>query len=311
MSGDLDTFCFVLIAGAIRAAVPLVLAGLGELIYERSGVLNLGVEGMMLLGAGASVAAQLAGAPWWISLCVGMGAGALGGLLHAVMCVRLRTNEAVTGLALLFLFQGITAVLGRNMVGRLVTGTGVYPFSRLDGTPILGQILSQQDPVVPVAVLLCVLTWLFIYRTRWGIALRACGEKPEAAISSGIRVVRVRLAAGVVCGALCGLGGGQLALFSANQWQENMVAGRGWIAIVLVIFARWHPILLVFGALLFGGLNSLQINLQAGGFQASPHLLGMLPFVITIVVMAGASWRLGGHPGWMPAALGKRLASLD
>jgi simple sugar transport system permease protein len=187
-----------------------------------------------------------------------------------------------------------------------VVGTSIYPFACFAHTPILGTILAQQDPVMPIAVILGVLVWFVVFRTRWGITLRTCGEKPDAAINAGIRLSRVRMIAGIICGALCGLGGAQLALFSANQWQENMIAGRGWIAIVLVIFARWHPILLIFGALLFGGLNALQINLQAKGWQVSPHILGMLPFVITIVVMALASWRLRKHPGWMPAALGKQ-----
>lgn len=305
MNDSTELFLLVLLAGAIRAAIPLVLAGLGELIYERSGVFNLGIEGIMLLGACSSVAAQLAGFPWWGSLCVGATAGTLGGLLHAILCVRLRTNQAVTGLALLFLFQGLTAVLGRELVGMPVKDTAVYPLSILSNVPVLGPILSRQDPVMLLAVLLAMLTWFILFRTRWGIVVRACGEKPEAAINAGISLIRVRLTTGCICGALGGLAGAQMALFSATQWQENMIAGRGWIAIVLVIFARWHPLLLILGALLFGGLNALQINLQATGWTVSSHLLGMLPFIITILVMALASWRLKKHPGWMPASLGK------
>jgi len=291
-------------AGMMRAATPVIYAGLGEIIYERSGVFNLGLEGLMLIGACTAVAAQLTWENWVVSVLVAALAAGAAGFVHAFFCVKLRTSQVATGLAFFFLCQGLTAVLGASLVGRPVVVDVSPPFAALRTIPILGGVLADQDVMVFGAIVAAVVVGILLFRTRWGIQLRACGEDAASASASGVAVHKWRLIAGAVGGMFSGLGGAHFALFYARQWQENMVAGRGWIALVMVIFGMWFPGRFLIGTYLFGGLTTLQLNLQARGVTTSQYLLAMVPFLVTLAMLVVASWRLKRHAGWMPADLG-------
>lgn len=307
---DLPLIASVL-AGMLRASTPIVFAGLGGLISERSGVINLGLEGLMLVGACSAAAAQLSYGSWPLSLLIAAMASASVGLIHGYFCVYLRASQVVAGLAIIFLCQGVTAVFGRSLVGRSIPLDARPPLESLSSVPLLGPILSGQDVLVFAALACTVAASVFLFRSRAGVVLRACGESGPSASALGIPVQRVRLIASTACGVLCGLGGAHLSLFYAQQWQENMVAGRGWIALVMVIFGRWFPMRLLAGAYLFGGLASLQLNLQARGVAAPQYLLAMLPFAATLALLVVASWRLRRSGGLMPADLGQPLPTAD
>lgn len=293
------------LAGALRAATPVIYGGLGALVSERSGTVNLGIEGLMLAGAWAAVAAQQAFHSWLLSVCVALLlAGGLGAV-HAFFCVGLRASQAVTGLAFVFLCQGATAILGARLVGLPVDTGAAPPLSFLRGVPGFGPVLGEQDVMVLGAVVLVAITSVFLFRTKWGIVLRACGEEAASAAAQGVPVRRVRLLAGAVCGAFCGLGGAHLSLFYAQQWQENMVAGRGWVALVMVIFGMWRPGWLMVGAYLFGGMATLQLNLQAGGLDVPQYLLAILPFAVTLILLIVGAWLARRRASLAPADLGK------
>jgi ABC-type uncharacterized transport system permease subunit len=292
------------IGAALRAATPVVYAGLGALVCERSGLLNLGLEGLMLVGACVAVWAQLALGSWLVSITLAAAAAGAMGLAHAFFCVRLKSNQVVTGLAFFFLGQGITAVLGAPLVGRSVPLDIAPPLAFLETIPVIGPIAARQDIMALGAFVVAGALSVFLFRTRPGIALRACGESARSAAAVGIPVTRVRLGAGLVGGALCGLGGAHLSLFYAQQWQENMVAGRGWIALVMVILGMWLPSRVLLGAYVFGGMVTLQLNLQVSGVDVPQYLLALLPFVVTLVLLVVAAWRLKRLPSWMPADIG-------
>ena len=284
-------------AGAIRAGTPLVFAGLGELIYERAGVLNLGVEGMMLAGALAGVAAQVWWGNWMLSVSIAILTGVILGVLHALVCVALRANQVAVGLAFVILLEGATAFFGRELVGQRVVAA--VPVA--DALPTM----FRHDILAYAAIALTFVVWWCLSKTRSGVVLRAVGENAEAAAVRGVPVQRVRLIAGALCGGACALGGAYLSLVYAGQWQEGMTTGRGWIAIVLVICATWRPRVLLAAGYLFGGLTALQLNLQAAGVTVSPYLLSMLPFVLSIVVLVVANLILRTSPTGMPADLGR------
>ena len=299
-------FWIAVMAGAVRAGTPLIYAGLGELIYERSGVINLGIEGFMLVGAMSAVWTQVVWGSWVLSIAVASLCTAVLGILHGVLCVRVGTNQIATGLAFVILCQGLTAFFGDTLVGQRIVVDLQFSWPGLSRIPVLGRVFFQQDFMVYFAVLLVFFVWVFLNRTKTGIILRATGESAVAVASAGISVVWVRVFAGALCGALCGLGGAYLSLVYASQWQENMVAGRGWIALVMVIFAMWRPFPLLIGAYLFGGLTALQLNLQAAGVRTSSYLLGMVPFVLTIIVLVVASVIIRRRPMGIPSELGKK-----
>jgi general nucleoside transport system permease protein len=299
------TLLLTVLAGTLRAATPLIFAGLGELINERGGVLNLGLEGLMLVGASLGIAAQILWGQWWLSLLFAGLGGSLVGCLHSYFCVYLRSHQIVTGLAFVFLCQGLTSVLAVDLVGNPIFFNPPKPFWFLKDVPVIGRLLSDQDIMVFVAFALIAVVGFVLWRTRWGILLRACGENPASARSSGVPVRLYRMSAGTICGFLCGIGGAHFSLFHAQQWQENMISGRGWIALVLVIFSGWKPGSLLLGAWFFGGLTTLQLNLQSRGLNVSQYLLAMIPFVATIFFYCLATMRIGKGKGSIPSSLGK------
>jgi len=282
-------------ASLMVAATPILLAGLGELIVERAGVLNLGVEGMMILGAVCGFIVGVNSGSAWL----GFGGAALGGallaLLFGVLTQYLLSNQVATGLALTLFGLGLSALLGQNYIGIKGPVFPDLPIPVLSDIPVIGPILFQHDPMVYFGLLLTAATAWFLTRTRAGLVLRAVGENHEAAHQLGYKVVRVRMAALAFGGACAGLGGAYLSLVRVPQWTEGMTAGAGWIALAIVVFASWKPWRLLLGAYLFGGVTVLQLNLQGAGVAIPVEYLSMSPYLATIAVLVIMS--AGRAPG--------------
>lgn len=299
-----------LLAAGVRSGTAILFSTLGEIWAERSGVLNLGIEGMMLMGAmtGYGVS-HLTGNPW-LGVLAGMLVGGLLALLHGFVVLVLRADQVVSGLALTFLGSGLSAVLGAPLVEiRQVPRLPFWTVSALADFPILGPMLFSHNALVYLGYLLIPLSWYYLYRTRAGLELRAIGENPAAADVQGIRVTRLRLLYVAYGGILAGLGGATLSLAVTPTWIDNLTAGQGWIAVGLVIFAGWDPLRAAFGAYLFGALRRLPLDLQNFAlFRANPafgYFTNMLPYLCTILMLLAVSsgrWRrrLGA-----PAALGQ------
>ena len=303
----------VIAASAIYYGTPLLLAGLGELLTERSGVLNLGVEGMMLLGAvSASWTASRVEGPGWIvaglAVLAGMAAAMLGALIHAVAVITLRVNQTVSGLALTILAggSGLSSYLANVWS---LKDPVKHQFAKIDvfglaDAPIVGPLLFHHTALTYLSwVIVAVMSW-YLFRTRAGLHLRAVGESPQTADSMGINVVRTRYVHTLVGGALAGLGGLCFSLSIVPTWQDGMTAGRGWIAIALVIFGFWRPDLTMAGAYLFGAFASLSLTLQARGVKISPQILDSLPYLMTIAVLVVVSGGWAKRRLGAPAALG-------
>jgi simple sugar transport system permease protein len=290
---------------AVKSSIAVLLAALGEIMAERSGVLNLGVEGMMLTGALCAAAAGAAtGNP-----ALAAGAGALAGgvlaLVHGFFAVTLRVNQVLSGLALTLLGMGMTSFLGRPLIG---DPPGVrlraVPLPGLADIPVVGDILFRQSVLAYLAYALVPLCWYFLYHTGSGLKIRAAGEDAASVDAAGIDVFRIRYLCTVAGGVGAGLGGAYLSLSYTPGWKESMTGGQGWVAIAMVIFATWNPLRAVLGAFLFGGLTALQFYFQAVGVEIVPaYVLKMLPYLLTIAVMVlvnlGPGRRFSG-----PAALG-------
>ncbi len=292
------------LAVTVAAGTTLVFAAVGELLAERAGVLNLGLEGIMLVGAVSGFLAVQASRNLAVGVAAALFAGGALALVHAVLTVSLRANQIVSGLALVIFGTGLSAFLGRDVVGdppRAEFEPVALPL--LADIPGLGRILFQQNLLVYVAYLLIPAVWILLFRTRLGLHLRSVGESAATADAMGVGVFRLRYAAVVVGGALAGLAGAYLSLARTPGWNEGMTAGRGWIAIGLVIFARWNPLGALAGAFLFGLMESLNFQAQAVGITVSPFLLGMLPYLFTIVAVVVAGVAAGRRLA-APAALG-------
>lgn len=275
----------VLIASIMVASTPILLAALGELVVEKAGVLNLGVEGMMIIGAVCGFAIAVStGNPY-----VGMIAACLGGaglaLIFALLTQVLMANQVASGLALTLFGLGLSALIGQSYVGIVPPRTPKIDFGPLGDIPVLGPILFNHDPLVYVSLILTAAVWWFLRSTRAGMILRAVGENHDAAHALGYKVRRVRVMAIAFGGACAGLGGAYLSLIRVPQWTEGMTAGAGWIALALVVFAAWRPWRALLGAYLFGGITVLQINLQAAGVRIPVEYLAMSPYLVTILVL--------------------------
>ncbi|MBF51623.1 MAG: ABC transporter permease [Confluentimicrobium sp.] len=295
----------LLLASLMVAATPILLAGIGELVVEKSGVLNLGVEGMMITGAICGFAVAVAtGNP-----AVGFVAAALGGavlaLLFGILTQFLLSNQVATGLALTLFGLGLSALLGQGYQGIKPPSTPRLDLGPLSDLPVIGPILFRHDLMVYLAIALVAVVWLVLARTRAGLILRAVGENPAAAHALGYKVVAVRLMAIAFGGACAGLGGAYLSLVRVPQWTEGMTAGAGWIALALVVFASWKAERVLLGAWLFGGMTVLQLNLQAAGLAIPGEYLSMSPYIVTIVVLVIMSSRRGRAALAAPAGLGK------
>lgn len=288
-------------------AVPYALASLGLIISERSGVLSLGAEGLMLVGALAGVAAYLTfGGYPLLALGVAMMAAALVSVLFAALVVLLRVNQVIAGLALVFFCQGLTNLIGTvaNWSNRTIPGLRDLPLYPLSELPVVGRLLFNHDIVVYLTIPIFVGVAYFLNRTNAGLRLRSIGESPEAADAAGLNINVYRFAAIIGGSALVGLAGGYLSVVSAKIWIAGMVSGRGWIAVALVIFARWHPWRALVGALLFGGIEALIPQVAAAGIRVPEYFMLMTPYLATLAVMVwqGIRGRIGSDE---PAALGQ------
>ncbi|KAB0622177.1 ABC transporter permease [Castellaniella defragrans] len=293
-----------LIAAAMNAGTPLMLAALGLLVNERSGVINLGSEGMMLVAAALGFAVTVQSGSTGLGFLAGAGAGALLAGLFAWLVVWLGANQIACGLALSLFGVGLSASIGLPYVGATIQAAS-WAVPGLSGLPFVGPALFQHHPLVYGALALAVgLSW-FLYRTRAGLVLRAVGESPESAHALGYPVRRIRLAALLFGGACCGLAGAFMSLVYTPMWVENMVAGRGWIALALTPFATWRPLRVLAGAYLFGGITILTFHMQALGVPIASQLLSMLPYLATILVLVLISRNVNWIRINMPASLGR------
>jgi general nucleoside transport system permease protein len=297
---------------AIVAGVSLVYATIGEIFTERAGILNLGVEGMMIMGAVTAFAAALHSGSAWVGVLVALLVGGGMALIHAFLTISLRADQVVSGLALTLFGTGLSSFLGQRLgpggsplVGLIGPRFRSVSVPVLSDVPVIGPIFFNQDLLVYAMYLFVPLSWYFLYKTRPGLHLRAIGESPQTADALGVNVFKLRYYYTVLGGMLAGLGGAHLSLAYTPGWTEHLTGGRGWIAIALVIFATWDPLRAVVGALLFGGVNAIQFRLQATGTTIPSSLLNMLPYILTVVVLVAITWfesfrkRVGP-----PAALG-------
>lgn len=295
----------LLVASMLAAGTVLALASLGLLINEKAGVVNLGAEGMMLCAALAGFATVVHTGNDWIGFAAGMLAGGLLAAALGYLVIWLNTNQFATGLALSLFGAGFSAFAGTGYVQASLPARAQHALPLLSDLPWLGTALFRQHPVVYLSVALALGLLWFFYRTRAGLIVRSVGEAPESAHALGYPVRRIRLAAVIAGGMLCGLAGAFLSVIYTPLWVEGMVAGKGWIALALTTFATWRPLRVLLGAWLFGGVTMLQFWLQSQGVQVPSQLLTMLPYVATIVVLA----LISRNPTWirinMPAALGK------
>jgi simple sugar transport system permease protein len=297
-------FVVAAIVTIVGLSTPILLAGLGELVVEKSGVLNLGVEGMMLIGAIAGFAGSVITGNPWMAVLAAAAAGALSALLFGVFVLTLNSNQVATGLALTIFGTGLSSLLGLNYTGRIVMQFGsVFP-AGLSKHPIW-QVLFGYSPIVYFAIIMVFVVGWFLRSTRSGLILRAVGENDLSAHSLGYPVVGVRYAAVAFGGAMAGIGGAYFSIVITPMWAEKMTAGRGWIALALVVFAGWRPGRLLWGAYFFGILMALEHYAKASGFSIVPsQFWAAMPYLMTVVVLAIISSRETGG-GNAPACLGK------
>ena len=294
------------LAGTLGAAVPLIFAGLGELVVERTGVLNLGVEGMMLVGAIAGFAAA---AESGYGVAIGLPAGALAGaataMVFAFFALSLAANQSACGLALTIFGIGLSAFIGQSYISYSLPGLKPIAIPLLSDLPLLGPVLFTQDAVVYLSLIAYALVTWTLSKTRLGLLLKAVGESPEAAHAIGYPVIAIRIGAVAFGGAMAGIAGAYLSTVYTPLWVQNMSAGRGWIAVALVVFASWKPTRLLFGAYLFGAVTILQFHAQGLGLHVPCQLLAALPYLATIVVLVIISRDRRVLQNNLPASLGK------
>ena len=306
------SFLTSILSITLRAGTSLLYATIGEIYAERSGILNLGVEGMMMVGAVSAFAVGYHTGSLVLAVITALMAGGLMASIHAFLSISLRANQVVSGLTLTLFGTGLASFLGQRLGpggGRLVGLVGPslerLPIPVLSDLPIVGSSFFSQDILTYGLYGLVPLAWWYLYKTRPGLYMRSVGENPQTADAMGIRVGANRYLYTVVGGVLAGLGGAHLSLAYTKGWTENITGGRGWIAVALVIFAMWDPLRAVIGAALFGGINAVQFRMQAAGTTIPAALLNMLPYITTIVVLVVITWwetlrkRVGA-----PAALG-------
>ncbi len=310
---DLLTFISNLLAAGVARGTPILFATLGEIVTERAGVLNLGIEGMMLLGAMSGYGiSYMTGNPW-LGLIAGCLAGGLLSLLHAFVSVTLRGDQVVAGLALTFLGSGLASVLGAPLIEVRETAArlNVLELPLLSKIPLLGPVLFQQNIIVYIGFIIVPVIWIYLFRTRPGLHLRAVGEQPAAAAARGISVAKTRYLYVFAGGFMAGLGGASLSLAVTPGWIDGMTAGQGWIAIGLVIFAGWNPWRAALGSYLFGAIRRLPLDLQGQPWieffhnPSTGYFLNMLPYIFTITVLLLSSRKSFRRKIGAPEALGK------
>ncbi len=293
------------LAAAIGAGTAILLAALGEVLAERAGVMNLGVEGMMLVGALAGFAVTFWSGHLWQGVLAAMLAGALLALVHAVLTVTFSADQIVSGLALTLFALGGTSFFGKPLVGQPAPASfEKVAVPGLSHIPVLGPVLFNQNLLTYLSYGLVILAWVALFWTRWGLLVRAVGENPATVDAMGHNVAVLRYAAVLIGGLLAGLGGAAISLGTNPSWTENITAGRGWIAVALVVFAAWSPLRVALGAYLFGSIEAAQFLFQAAGVPVSPFFLNMLPYLATVVVLVLITRGVVRRRGAAPAALG-------
>jgi simple sugar transport system permease protein len=290
---------------SVVSGTSLLYATIGEIVGERAGVINLGLEGIMLIGAATGFTATALTGDAYLGVAAAALAGTAVNLVFAYLVVGRHANQLATGLTLMLFGLGVSALIGRPFVGTLIAGLPkLHPFGHASmGNPIL-----SYDTLVYLAVPAALLIWWLLFRTRWGLGLRAVGESPVAAVAAGLHPGRIQYQALGLAGLLGGIAGAHLSLAVTLTWAEGMTAGRGFIAIALVIFAKWNPLWAIAGALLFGGAESLQLQLQAAGADVSPFFMNMVPYLLTLAVLIAWGWR---RQTAAPAALGRNFVGVE
>jgi len=295
-----------LLSAAVSAGTPILFAALGELLCERAGILNLGVEGMMLVGAVSGFLTAVATGSLAAGVLAALLAGGALAAVHAFISVTLGANQIISGLALTLFGTGVSGYLGKHAIGiPLPVAVEFFPIPVLSAIPALGDIFFRKDLLVYMSYLLVPALWFWIFRTRHGLNLRAVGESPDTADTLGINVFATRHAYVIAGGMLAGLGGAYLSLVYTPCWIENMTAGRGWIALALVIFAVWSPPRAMLGAYLFGGIDVLGFRIQTLGVMVPSFFLKMLPYIFTIAVLVVITAYTSRRHVLGPSALGK------
>ena len=304
MEGNVLVLIVAILQAAVRSGTPILFVCIGEIYAERSGVLNVGLEGLMLVGAIAGFSAAFATGNPVAGVVIAAVAGAVFSLIHAYVTITLRADQIVSGLTLTILGTGISGFFGKPMIGRVGPGFDQFALPGLSRIPILGQVLFQQDAMVYLSFVLVPIAWWVLYKTHLGLAIRSVGENPATADSLGVSVAKVRYGCVLFGGAMAGIGGAYLSLAYTTMWIEQMSGGRGWVTLALVIFARWNPALAPVGAYLFGGADALQLRIQAVGLHVPTYFLIMLPYLVTIIILVLAS-RAGMKKRWgAPSSLG-------
>lgn len=297
-----------IISSTLNAGTPLLIAAVGIVIHEKSGVLNLGIEGIMLLGAVAGFGVTLSTGSFALGFLAGMGAGLLCGLLFSFFTIGMHANQYAAGLALTLFGTGLSAFIGKPMQGASLPERAATGIPGLENIPFAGEAFFSLHWLVYVALILMAGVWWFLFRSRAGLVLRAVGEAPESAFALGYPVRMIRFCAVLFGAVMAGLAGSYLSLVYTPLWVEGMVAGRGWIALALVTFATWRPARVVAGAYLFGGVTMLQFAFQGMGVGIPPQFMAMTPYLATILVLV----LISRNPVWIrlnvPASLGKPFA---
>ncbi|MBI4787030.1 MAG: ABC transporter permease [Chloroflexi bacterium] len=274
-----------ILTSSIVSGTSLLYATLGEVLTQRAGIVNLGLEGALLIGASVGFAATLETGNPLLGILAAALAAALFNLAFGYLVITRRANQPASGLTMMFLGTGLSALIGKGYVGRPIVGLGKLPIPGLAQLPWVGPVFFNHDLLVYLVVPAAVLIWWLLFRTRWGLGVRAVGESPTTAFAAGRQPGWLQYQALFIAGLLAGVGGAHLSVAYTLNWSEGMTAGRGFIAIALVIFSKWHPLWAIAGALLFGGLVAFQLQLQASGMDVSPFLLNMVPYVLTILVL--------------------------
>ncbi|KIC20198.1 ABC transporter permease [Leisingera sp. ANG-Vp] len=293
----------LLIASLMVAATPLLLAAIGELVVEKSGVLNLGVEGMMITGAIAGFATAVESGSPLLGFIAAAFAGAALSILFAILTQFAQANQVASGLSLTLFGLGLSALMGQSYVGIKPPQMGDIHIPVLSDLPVVGPIIFGHDIILYFGIALTAAVWWVLKYSRIGLVLRAVGENHDAAHALGYKVIRIRIAAIMFGGACAGLGGAYISLIRVPQWTEGMTAGIGWIALALVVFASWKPWRALLGAYLFGGVTVVQLNLQAAGVAIPVEYLAMSPYLITIIVLV----ILSADKSSAPASLGRNF----
>ncbi|HCM26757.1 MAG: sugar ABC transporter permease [Treponema sp. GWB1_62_6] len=300
----MDELIVTVLYRSLVFATPLFIGTLGEILTERAGVLNLGMEGLVAFGAFAGFAATAASGSAWIGILGALAGGALLASIHAFVSVTLRANQVVSGLALTMIGTGAAGMWGKPFVGKAAAERlGPVDFGFLSDLPVVGRVLFSQDPFFYLGLIAGAMLWFFLEHTKAGLRVRAVGENPKAADSLGVRVGLVKWLCVMAGGALAALAGAQLSLSYSASWTESMSGGRGWIVIALTIFALWNPVRAFWGSLLFGGIFVLQYLLQPLGVP--PSILGMLPYLATLTALALEGLRKDTRSLFAPAMLGE------